>query len=340
MCKDHDAPTVSVIIPVYNTEAELPACLDSFYKQAGIDYELILVDDGSTDNSPQICDFYAANHSNTKVIHQTNHGLSQARLAGFQQADGEYILFADSDDYVHPHMLQKLADSMTETGAELAYCAYSVKRGNNEKTVYLPYCVALLSGRDQIIEEYIKPLIGRQREKSIPGFIWLRMMKKALIESAFFQSENVYFMEDHVFNLLYADRIKKIAIINEPLYTYRIREVSLSNCYRSGKYKMLSRLYRFYEQYLSDREITGCQEQLDSFSLFSFYQAIDNAVLSGNYRKYRKELRKLREENIAEVRGAFHTCQLSWMQALIYKLYQYHFYYLLYIIRRWRFSKI
>ena len=340
MHKDNDNPIVSIIIPVFNTQEDLPSCLESITKQTYTDFEIILIDDGSTDNSPQICDEYATKHSNTKVIHQINQGLSKARFTGFQRAIGRYLLFADSDDYIHPKMLEKMVDSLEKTDADLSFCAYSVKRENEERAIYLPYQATLLSGREQIVEEYIKPLIGKQKQgKRIPGFLWLRMMKRSLIKPIYFQPENEYYMEDHVFDLLYADHVKTIAIINEPLYTYCVREGSLSNRYRPGKLHMLQRLFQFYEKYLLDRNITNYQEQLDSYVAFAFFEAVDNAALSGNYRSYRKEICELSEADLDAIRHPNFTSASSSMQKLIVSLYRFHLYLALFIVRRQRLTQ-
>ena len=95
MCK-----RLSVIVPVYNVAAYLPRCVDSLLEQNGVELEILLVDDGSTDASGSICDGYAARDSRVKVIHKENGGLSSARNAGLDAAEGEYLTFVDSDDYL------------------------------------------------------------------------------------------------------------------------------------------------------------------------------------------------------------------------------------------------
>ena len=99
---------ISIIIPVYNVEKYLRECLDSILAQSYKDFEIILVDDGSTDSSGNICDEYSMKYENIKVLHKNNNGLSSARNAGLDIAQGEYILFIDSDDVVSPVMLETL----------------------------------------------------------------------------------------------------------------------------------------------------------------------------------------------------------------------------------------
>ena len=110
----------SIIVPVYKVQAYLPVCVDSILAQTYRDFELILVDDGSPDACPQMCDAYGQNDSRVKVIHKENGGLSSARNAGIRAAEGDYLLFIDSDDYWSgPQVLEKLADILEKTSATL-----------------------------------------------------------------------------------------------------------------------------------------------------------------------------------------------------------------------------
>lgn len=114
-------PLISVIVPVYNVSAYLDRCMQSLVGQTYRNLEIILVDDGSTDNSGQLCDLWAEKDSRIRVIHRKNNGLSQARNTGLDAATGEYITFVDSDDILSPHLCQVLYDSIREC-AEIAIC--------------------------------------------------------------------------------------------------------------------------------------------------------------------------------------------------------------------------
>lgn len=100
-------PKVSVIVPVYNAEKYLQECVDSILRQTLADLELILVDDGSTDSSPALCDWYAEQDARVKVIHKPNGRAASARNAGIRAASGDYVAFVDSDDWVSPEMYEK-----------------------------------------------------------------------------------------------------------------------------------------------------------------------------------------------------------------------------------------
>ncbi len=333
-----DIPLVSIIVPIYNMEAYLNRCLTSIQNQTFSDYEIILVDDGSTDGSPEICDCYAEKHSEVIVIHKANGGLSAARLAGFDIARGKYILFIDSDDFIHEEMLYQLVESMKENHADLTICGYFIKNGDNIKPVSLSHISTVLEGREAIINKYIKPLFGTIKDEAwIPGFLWIRLMKRDLIERNFFRSEQEYFMEDHVFDLLYADHIKKISIIHAPLYYYCVNANSLTNRYREHKWGMLSNLYNFYVKYIDERKIMDCNRNLDIFLLSSFCSAVDNAVLLGSYRSFRRELDGILKTSLIKnikspksIRGIPSTYRLT------YNLIRLRLYYLLFFIRRMR----
>lgn len=117
-------PKVSVTVPVYNTSRYLRKCLDSLAAQTLKEIEVILVDDGSTDNSGQICDRYAEQYPNFKVIHKSNDGSATARQAGLEAATGEYVIVCDSDDWVEPDMYERLYLAANESNADIAMCGF------------------------------------------------------------------------------------------------------------------------------------------------------------------------------------------------------------------------
>ena len=119
------APLLSIIVPVYKVENYLPKCIDSILAQTFTDFELILVDDGSPDDCPALCDAAAEKDARVRVIHQKNGGLSAARNAGLDAARGAWIGFVDSDDYIAPEMYEVLYQAVQSTGADLALCDYA-----------------------------------------------------------------------------------------------------------------------------------------------------------------------------------------------------------------------
>lgn len=115
---------ISTIIPVYNVDNYLPKCVDSIINQTYKNLEIILVDDGSLDRCPDICDEYAKKDKRIIVIHKKNGGLSDARNAGLEIAKGEYISFIDSDDYINEHMYEDMLSAIENVDADLCICGY------------------------------------------------------------------------------------------------------------------------------------------------------------------------------------------------------------------------
>lgn len=121
-------PKVSIIVPAYKVESTLNRCVDSIRKQTLEDIEIILVDDGSPDNCPRMCDDLAIIDERIKVIHKTNGGLGYARNSGIEIASGEYIAFIDSDDYIEPNMMQRLYDFASKKNCDVVYGGYNIIR--------------------------------------------------------------------------------------------------------------------------------------------------------------------------------------------------------------------
>ena len=115
-------PTISVIAPVYNTEKYLPRCIDSILAQTFTDFELLLIDDGSKDNSGAVCDEYASKDERVRVFHKENGGVSSARNVGLDNAKGEWITFVDSDDWIAETMYQEMYELATLENADIVYC--------------------------------------------------------------------------------------------------------------------------------------------------------------------------------------------------------------------------
>lgn len=331
-----EKPKVSVIVPVYNVEKYLDRCIQSILNQTYKDLEVILVDDGSPDNCPQMCDIFETKYKNIRVVHKENGGLSSARLAGFKLAKGEYILFVDSDDYICKHMVEKLVSAIESKQADLAMCSYSIEHNGKKQEILLPYSCDIISGETDILNQYILPLIGNSRKGvNIPGFLWLRLFRKNLIREDFFGSERTYYKEDHVFDLLYADYINKIALVNEPLYFYCFNDQSLSNSYRKNKWEMYKNLYKFNEAYLEKRNVEG-SERLTNFLISAIFASVDNAVMSGSYIQFVQEIKSLCNDHLAKrgISGDLQQTSISHKFTIV--MLKFKLYPILYFIRKKR----
>lgn len=331
-----EKPKVSIIIPVYNVEKYLDRCIQSILNQTYKDLEVILVDDGSPDSCPQICDTFETKYENIRVVHKENGGLSSARLAGFKLAKGEYILFIDSDDYISKHMVEKLVSAIESKQADLAMCSYNIEHNGKKQEILLPYSCDTISGKTDIQNQYILPLIGNSRQGiNIPGFLCIRLFRKSLIREDFFGSERIYYKEDHVFDLLYADYINKIALVNEPLYFYCFNDQSLSNSYRKDKWGMYKNLYKFNETYLEKRNVKD-SERLTNFLISAIFASVDNAVMTGSYIKFMQEIKSLRNDSLAKRGISGDLQQTSTSHRLTIWMLKFRLYPLLYFFRKKR----
>lgn len=232
-------PLVSVIVPVYNVAAYLPDCLDSILNQSYTNLEILLIDDGSTDESGEICDSYAQRDSRITVIHKENGGPSDARNAGLKTAVGKYVAFFDSDDTVESGYIEKMLRAIQRDGAQVAVCGwkeiYSTHTGVT--TEQLPGCFdGIVSYKEQIFKILNTELFGSLCNK---------MYSFALIKKEGIFFEKLKNSEDVLFNCRYFSLKPKIAIVNEALYCYYHRNVeSLSKKYIPGVLDLLRTVHR------------------------------------------------------------------------------------------------
>lgn len=235
-------PKVSVIVPVYNTEKYLRECVDSLLKQTLTDIEIILIDDGSPDNSAYICDEYAKLDSRVKVIHKENGGLSSARNVALDICQGEYIGFVDSDDFVEPTMFEELYNSAINNDSDISICALSTFSEKKIVPKLLPFDKEIYKD-SEITEYFIVPLLGENPNEKITSldfFVCRQLFKKEIIGNIRFKSERVYFAEDGMFDFDVYPVCKTISVVNKPLYFYRYNCDSLSNKYRENLWNMFT----------------------------------------------------------------------------------------------------
>lgn len=200
---------ISIIVPVYNVEAYLVECLESLLAQTGVELEIILVDDGSTDGSLAICQAYAERHRNIKLISQTNQGQSVARNVGLDHAKGDYIFFIDSDDYlIENHALADVLDVLVAEQADIVNMSY--RWIYPDKSVDRPFCDEVIDGR--IALTY-------QLTNKIPGMIGGRLFRREVIGDSRFPVGRI--AEDSLFSYLTTKRSRKIVVSSQIYYAYR-----------------------------------------------------------------------------------------------------------------------
>ena len=209
---------VSIIVPIYKVEPYLDRCVRSIVDQTYENLEIILVDDGSPDNCPAICDTWAEKDSRVKVIHKENGGLSDARNAGLAVATGEYVSFIDSDDYIAPDFIAKLYEAIVKTGAEVAECATDYVDGNG--TV-----LRLRNAADVAEMGKIEALRRLVQENGVYQTVWNKLYRREVIAGIPFAVGKLN--EDEFWTWQVLDRVEKLAIVPEALYHYLQRGGSI-----------------------------------------------------------------------------------------------------------------
>lgn len=215
----NENPKVSIIIPAYNIAPYLERCLESVRNQTYKGIQIIIIDDGSTDQTGKIADSFAEKDKRFHVIHKENRGVSAARKTGLEQADGEYIGFVDGDDYIEPEMYEKLIDLAVEYGADITHCGYQM---------VFPDRVDLYHGtgelRIQDSHTAVKDLLeGTMVE---PGLV-NKLYRHDLFKGIEYDPE-IVINEDLLLNFLLFHRVYRSVFLDEPLYHYMVRKNSAS----------------------------------------------------------------------------------------------------------------
>ena len=220
-------PLISVIVPVYKVEQFLDECVQSIIGQSYNSFEVILVDDGSPDNCPRLCDEYAASDSRIRVIHKANGGLSDARNAGIQSAKGDYVIFIDSDDYwMHSEALAKLADIVSQTpNVDIVFFGRTTFVGQH----VFPgpeLNPALINGKSKT-----DALTTILRENAFVGSACQKLLKRSLLVNHNLYFEKGLLSEDWDWSIRVYQYAKVFAAVADNFYGYRKREGSISESF-------------------------------------------------------------------------------------------------------------
>ena len=218
---------ISIIVPVFNVEKYLSKCIESLVKQTYKNIEILLINDGSQDNSLNICKEWEKKDGRIKVFSQRNQGLSEARNTGIKNAKGNYICFVDSDDLVLSDFIEILYYLIKKYGCEIAQVNFIEKTDDEiEKKINIEKQIfneKILSSRDMI-----KGLTTNDHKKNV--IVWNKIYKKELFENLSFKNGKIY--EDEFFTWKVFMKCKKIAVSDKILYVYRIRKNSIMNLQR------------------------------------------------------------------------------------------------------------
>lgn len=267
---------ISVIVPIYNVELYLNRCIESIVGQTYGKLEIILVDDGSSDKCPSMCDAWLKKDSRIKVIHKKNGGLSDARNAGLAVAKGEFIAFVDSDDWIHPKYVELLYNAIRKFDAEISACDVRVVyEGNNVVNEQIDITADRVYSTEQALEMLIRGIGFR-------AVAWNKLYHRKVLDSEKFTVGRYH--EDEFLTYKLLAKAERLAFVNTELYFYFQRSGSIMN---SISTKHLDALDAYFErlEFLQNRYPKLYHEDKSVFcnSCLNFYQSA--LLLDGEERK-------------------------------------------------------
>ena len=287
-------PIISIIVPVYNGDKYLSRCVDSILNQTFQDWELLLVDDGSTDKSGEICDEYAIKDKRTKAFHKKNGGVSSARNYGIKHIEGEWIMFCDADDELMAFCLKKLISFIQEGNIDFVLAGYDMI---NSSTKVIQSTSSLSYSSKKI--DIMSAIRLIYRYKYYPCFVWAKLYKSSIIKfNKLSFDETIYYSEDRLFNVQYLCACRNdIYYTTQSVYKYYVRDNSaMTSLFNNFNYKSITGFYATLLMYktLKNKGVTkdiifyAVEDIMDSYD----YTLERMKEFSINDRNLEKKLRK------------------------------------------------
>ena len=212
---------VSILVPVYNSEKYLRQCLGSIVNQTYKDLQVVIVDDGSIDNSLSICREYADKYEFIEVYHQGNAGVASARNALLDKARGDYTIFIDSDDWIELDMIEGLLHYIAEYDLDIVICGSVSEYNDSATAVDTSYCSPLIDNREEAVKKFIL-------HKELNGSLWNKLVKTSLFHNLRF-AKDIWYGEDALMMWQVLQRVNRIGSMPTPYYHYRMNDASISH---------------------------------------------------------------------------------------------------------------
>ena len=232
--------TLSIIIPMYNCEKYIKRCIESVVKQEGISLEIILIDDGSNDNTIEICEKIMSNRNNIDIviIKQQNHGVSYSRNKGISKAKGKYIMFLDSDDYLEENSLKNIKDLLNEEIDVLRYSYKIIEKDKIKKEVFKNKTFDLLKEKEQFFNNFFS--------NTNQNMVWGQIIRRNLLKKIKF-NEKIIYGEDILFNYELYNSCRYIKYTDVILYNYVVNNSNITHNYKYDVVK--NKVYNLIEVY-------------------------------------------------------------------------------------------
>ncbi len=315
-------PLISVIVPVYRVEKYLAKCVESIRGQTYKNLEIILVDDGSPDNSPRLCDELAKNDARIKVFHRKNQGVSNARNFGMQKCSGEFVVFVDGDDFLQPDMYEKLMKKQQQSAADLVFCGFNYASENGIQPVIETELSKFCETGD------LNFLFNHSSRKNcaegklvindnVMGCVWRTLFKKDILQGVEFNT-NVKFMEDLLFMTdLFIKKKPKCGLVDESLYNYVLRPSSASNDLIEIIVKDSQNFAAAFEKCVIESEYTSAA---DAFKFFCYFKCVLAKAKSGR----KDSLKEVEKFNTSKNYNAHKKFVRGWQNKLKFFLAHHH----------------
>ena len=300
---------ISVIVPVYNKESYLSRCVDSLLGQTYENLEILLVDDGSTDESGKLCDRYAAANNKIKVIHKENGGLISAWKRGAAESSGEYLCFVDSDDWVDGAMLGEMSGYLTGSPYEMVASDYLIEKDDgSSRAVYQELPPGIYEGKS--LEEQVYPRLLGQEHRMVNFSRCMKLIsRKLILENQKYSNEKVRMGEDVTVILPALLSCKRLAVMDHKTYYHYFYETaSMVHRYDKGMYDNLLLLWQIMKQVIMEKvpgdKRSDMQKKADQEFIFLLLLALKNEA-RGNPKGYYSAIKRIcREEAVQTVVAA------------------------------------
>lgn len=292
---------ITIIVPVYNVERYLQQCIESLINQSYENLEIILVNDGSTDASGEICDKYSSVDNRVKVIHKKNEGVSIARNTGLKEASGEYIAFVDGDDFLDKDIYFKLFQIINNSKYDLVMCRFYKSFSNRNNVIENEPLKEGEYKKEEIFKKLILPMIGNSFKNTgkelIMGAVWRCLYKKEIIEKNRIEFPIIKIAEDMLFHLNYLGYCNCVYILEEALYFYRFNEMSATRKYITSLWETLQTQINMVRKILINFNLLNreIEERLESNTFYFISWCFTNECHPGNPKKYKQILEHIND---------------------------------------------
>lgn len=336
-------PLVSVIIPVYNTAKYLDNCIQSVCDQTLPNWEIILVDDGAKDESPQMCDAWVKKDDRIHVIHKENEGLGLTRNAGLTLAKGEFVCFLDSDDTIDVETLEYCTNVLQKENADACFYGRKTQGKDGVFTVNTKIPEKLVFTGDEVKKEFAQIYIGKLPNENSTSYIQASaccgMYRRRIIEEnkLTFLSERICLSEDTFFNLDFCDQAHKVLILPKDFYNYTYNAGSLTKSYNPNKINQTKSYIKQLEEYKEKYQEMDKVEERIAYSFYIYFRhAMEYEVkawqINGLMRTYKRirelcrdtflidQVKKVSVENLDKKKKLFVSLFLH-KQALLLMIY-------------------